>query len=261
MSHPLLNINVVDQIRLFLTQPRPGRPRGRKTGDYRHLKEKATEMRRRGCSYREIRESLGIPKSTLSGWFEGLLITEEERAALEATKTRNEAKGRAKAVAMIKARHRAARSALVEEAESQIAELAPDHLFVAGVIAYIAEGAKEKPWGKPAMVAFMNSDSRMIQLFLAWLRLLGVPDDQLGFRLSIHETADVAQAHEFWSNVVGVPSEGFYRPTIKKHKPKTVRKNVGDTYHGCLTVSVRKSTNLTRRIEGWFRGIHAQIES
>lgn len=209
--------------------------------------------------YREIRESLGIPKSTLSGWFGDLLLTEEERAALRANQKKNDAKGRAKAHAMVRARNRAARIALVEEAESQIAELTSDHLFVAGVIAYMAEGAKEKPWGKPAMVAFMNSDSRMIQLFLAWLQLLGVPDDQLGFRVSIHETADVAQAHEFWSNVVGVPIEGFYKPTIKKHKPKTVRRNVGNTYHGCLTVTVRKSTNLNRRIEAWFRGIMKRV--
>jgi hypothetical protein len=42
---------------------------------------------------------------------------------------------------------------------------------------------------------------------------------------------------------------------VKRHNPKTVRKNVGDTYHGCLRIDVRRSADLYRRIEGWAEAI------
>ena len=47
------------------------------------------------------------------------------------------------------------------------------------------------------------------------------------------------------------PADQFRTPTLKRHNPKTVRKNIGDDYHGCLRIDVRRSSGLYRRIEGW----------
>jgi len=47
-------------------------------------------------------------------------------------------------------------------------------------------------------------------------------------------------------------------PTLKRHNPKTVRKNVGDSYRGCLRINVRRSSGLYRRIEGWARAAMSQ---
>jgi len=41
----------------------------------------------------------------------------------------------------------------------------------------------------------------------------------------------------------------------QRHNPKTVRKNTGDEYHGCLRIDVRRSSGLYRRIEGWSAAI------
>ena len=46
------------------------------------------------------------------------------------------------------------------------------------------------------------------------------------------------------------PSQ-FRRPTLKRHNPKTVRKNTGGDYHGCLRIEVLRSSILYRQIEGW----------
>jgi hypothetical protein len=35
-----------------------------------------------------------------------------------------------------------------------------------------------------------------------------------------------------------------------------VRKNVGENYHGCLRIDVRRSAELYHRIEGWAKGYH-----
>ena len=45
--------------------------------------------------------------------------------------------------------------------------------------------------------------------------------------------------------------EQFRRPTLKRHNPKTIRKNTGDDYHGCLVIKVRRSASLYRQIDGW----------
>lgn len=127
------------------------------------------------------------------------------------------------------------------------------------MVAYWAEGCKNKPGQQRRVMKFINSDPAMVILFLRWLDLLGVPRDAATFRVAIHETADLPAALRFWSGVVGVPSSRFKRSTLKRHNPKTVRKNVGADYHGCLRVEVRKSTDLNSQVQGWFAGIVANL--
>ena len=163
--------------------------------------------------------------------------------------------GRARTIEALRGRRKARQEHTSKAAESQIQELAESELFVAGVVAYWAEGAKGKPWSRSPSVLFVNSDSGMIRLFLAWLQLLGIGPERWAFRVSIHESADVEAAVTYWAGVVGVPASQFQSPSLKRHNPKTVRKNVGADYHGCLIVTVRRSTELGRQIAGWFEGL------
>ncbi|HEX2119245.1 MAG TPA: hypothetical protein VHF91_08675 [Acidimicrobiales bacterium] len=220
------------------------------------LREMAVAMRKEGRSYREIREVVAVSKSTLSLWLRDVPLTEEQQLALAlrgpaATTARWEA-NRAN-----KARHRLRVQA---EARAQIAELSESELFVAGVVAYWAEGTKNKPWRHGQSVKFMNSDPQMIRLFLAWLRLIGVPLDRLIFRVHIHQSADVVEAVTFWSDVVGAPMTQFRKCTIKTHNPKTIRRNVGAGYHGCLLVYVRNSAELNLQIDGWCQGLASAVQ-
>lgn len=215
------------------------------------LRAQAVAMRREGRSYREIGAVVGVAKSTLSLWLRDVPLTEEQQRALELRGPRGMSR-RARAIRASAAERRARIHA---EARDQVSELSESELFVAGVVAYWAEGSKNKPWRTGARVAFLNSDPAMIRLFLRWLRLLGIEEDRVQFRLNIHESADVARAEQFWADVVGVDTASFDRTTLKRHNPLTVRKNVGDGYVGCLCVSVRRSTDLNLRIAGWFDGI------
>ena len=63
----------------------------------------------------------------------------------------------------------------------------------------------------------------------------------------------MAAAEQFWLTVTGAHPSQFYKAVLKTHNPKTVRKNVGDGYHGCLRVDVMQSADLYRKIEGWVR--------
>ncbi len=120
---------------------------------------------------------------------------------------------------------------------------------------YWAEGAKSKPYRPSEKVIFVNSDPRMIRVYLGWLSHLGVTPDRLAFHVMIHESADIAAAEHYWADLVGVSVDQLGKTTIKKHNPKTVRKNVGEDYRGCLTVRARQGAELYRRIEGWWDGI------
>jgi hypothetical protein len=71
------------------------------------------------------------------------------------------------------------------------------------------------------------------------------------FQICIHETADLAAAQRFWVETIGIEGAQFNRPLIKRHKPRTVRKNTGSDYHGCLRIQVRRSIQLYRQVEGW----------
>ncbi|HYZ11282.1 MAG TPA: helix-turn-helix domain-containing protein [Actinomycetota bacterium] len=216
-----------------------------------HVRWRAVELRREGRSYREIEAVLGVSRSSLSLWLKDIPLTEEHRAAL-ADRKRGAVVRRA---AAIRAASRARDRRLVQEAVTQIGQVSDGELFIAGVVAYWAEGAKTKPWGPREGVEFINSDPGMVVLFLRWLDLLGIPRTQLTYRVSIHEAADVDGALRFWSKIVKVPPGDFRRTSLKRHNPRTARKNVGDGSHGCLTVSVKRSTDLNSRIRGWFEGI------
>lgn len=215
------------------------------------LRETAVAMRREGRSYREIREVVGVSKSTLSLWLRAVPLTEEQQRALD-ERAPAAATRRARAIRASAAQRR---SVIQSDAQAQITCLSESELFVAGVVAYWAEGAKNKPWRTGARVAFLNSDPGMIRLFLRWLDLIGVDSERLQFRVQIHESADVRRAEEFWADVVGIPATKLDRTTLKRHNPVTVRKNVSDDYHGCLCVSVRRSATLNLQIAGWFEGI------
>ena len=78
-----------------------------------------------------------------------------------------------------------------------------------------------------------------------------IKEIHLGFRVYIHENADAKAAELFWLEATGAKPEQFLTPTLKRHNPKTVRKNVGETYHGCLRIDVRRSSDLYHKIEGW----------
>jgi hypothetical protein len=64
-------------------------------------------------------------------------------------------------------------------------------------------------------------------------------------------TADLAAAQRFWLETIGIEDAQFSRPLIKRHKPRTVRKNTGAGCHGCLRIQVRRGAQLYQQIEGW----------
>ncbi|MEW2275021.1 hypothetical protein [Streptomyces griseofuscus] len=213
------------------------------------LRSRARELRQQGWTYDRIQVELGCSKSSISLWVRDLPKPERKRSREEASaisrkgwevtlRIRDEERRRTK-----------------EETRLAIGEMSARELFLVGVGLYWAEGGKDKSYARRENVAFVNSDPNMIKVYLAWLRLLGVEPERLRFTVMIHENADVSGAEHFWADLVGADPSSFNKTTLKKHNPKTVRKNTGDDYRGCLVIKVLKGADLYRRIEGSWYGI------
>jgi transcriptional regulator with XRE-family HTH domain len=212
------------------------------------LRASARELRTQGMDYEEIAEALGISKGSVSLWVRDL-PTPARLSYAECRK--RSAEGVRRYWAAERPVREARRAAAREAAAAQIGELTDRELLIAGSIAYWREGAKSKPHRRDDRVAFINSDPSLIRFFLRFLDTAGTPRTDLVFRVFIHEKADVESAQQFWLEVTGAAVHQFLTPTLKRHNPKTIRKNVGENYHGCLRIDVRRSADLYHRIEGW----------
>jgi predicted transcriptional regulator len=219
---------------------------------------KARELRERGLDYKRIAAELGVSKSSISLWLRDM--PRPERLSYEEC-----CKRQAEAVARYWAAERplreAEREAISAAAAEQINTLSERETIIAGAVAYWCEGVKNKPYRRHDRVNFINSDPVMIKFFLRFLDVAGIPRDQVTFRVYVHESADVAAAQRFWLDVTRAHPAQFRSPTLKRHNPRTVRKNTGDDYHGCLRIDVRRSSGLYRQIEGWAAAAMASVDS
>jgi predicted transcriptional regulator len=206
---------------------------------------RARELRVEGLSVPTIAKTLGVARSTVWYWVRDLPIPTFSR---ERWRNQQYWDRERRVRAMVAAQQKL-------DSARQIGSLTVRELLIAGVVAYWCEGAKDKSYARRESLAFINSDAKLVTLWLAFLDGIGVARSRLSFRIQIHETADVAAALDYWSSVVQIPPTQFMRTTLKRHNPQSNRRNIGGDYYGCLVVKVRDSAELYRTIEGWFYGI------
>ena len=212
------------------------------------VRAQARALRERGLAYNEIAAELGVSKSSVSLWVrdlprpEGLSYEECRRRATEGVR---------KYWAAERPLREAERTAVRVAAAHEIGLLSDREILIAGAVAYWCEGGKNKPHRRDDRVSFINSDPALVKFFLRFLDVAGIDPGRLVFRAYIHESADIHAAQRFWLDVTQADPAQFRNPTLKRHNARTVRKNTGDDYRGCLRIDVLSSTELYRKIEGW----------
>ena len=88
-------------------------------------------------------------------------------------------------------------------------------LKIAGIMLYWAEGSKSL--NGFSSVDFCNSDSRMIRLFLEFLRkICGVDEERLRVHLYCYADQDIAEIKKYWANLTKIPLSQFVKPYIRK---------------------------------------------
>ncbi len=201
-------------------------------------------LRASGWSQLEINRKLGVPTSTASDWCRDIIVLPGNVVT---------APGPVRSLTCARREERRARDK--RAAADVVGELTDREVILTAVVAYWCEGSKDKPYDRREWLSFVNSDPGLIRLWMRFLDLMDVAPARRRLRVLIHETGDLVASTAFWSEVAGIPEVEFGRPTIKRHRPKTNRRNVGTDYHGCLCVTVAGSARLYRIVEGLASGV------
>jgi len=206
-------------------------------------KEKAFELRRSIKSYKAIHKELGIPLSTLSGWFKNEEWSTEIRDRLGKEQSLSFPK---KLEAMVKANkerwgkiHQSYRDAAEKEFES----LKDNPLFLAGIMLYWGEGEKKQ---KSSAVRLSNSEPEMIRIFNIFLtKTLKIPQNKIwGWLLLYPDLVDSVQKN-FWSKATGLSLGQFTKSTYIKGRHPSKRLS-----YGVCTIIVRNRA-LKERVLKW----------
>jgi hypothetical protein len=223
-------------------------------------KSQALKLRLSGRSYSEINRLLGIPKATLSGWFNKLELPDKakERIAQRVYKRSVSAilKHNLKQTFVAQQRARNVRNI----AKSEIVDINDRDLFMLGVSLYWAEGYK-----RPIMqngkikthhpVSLSNSDPALIKIYLEFLRkVCHVPETKITGEVRVYEHHNEAYLLSFWNKTTNIPLNQL----------KTVKNGVSISSqrirpyntlpYGTIQIRVN-STELYHRIMGWIEGL------
>lgn len=216
----------------------------------------ARVLRGAGWLLREIAEELEVAEVTVHRWVRDLPIPPRAVHGGSADEIRERSRQSWDRRRLLLDEQRELQ---LSAAAAEVPRITDEMLSLLAAVAYWCEGSKSKPWRRSENLILINSDADVIRLWNEWLRRQGVGPERVRLRLNIHVSGDVEGSTLYWSEIVGRPPSDFQSPTLKKHNPKTVRKNVGKWYHGCLVVSVLQSRDLYRQIEGTWRGIVAGL--
>ncbi len=215
-------------------------------------KELAIQLRKQGKSYSEIRRSIPVAKSTLSIWFREVHLSKRQEQKITTKRIEAQKRG-AEARRTQRIRHSLE---IKKSATQDIKNISERELFLIGVTLYWAEGAKEKEYRPSAITAFSNSDPNMIALFRKWLiKSLKIDEKNLIYELYIHKTADRKTIAEFWKNALDIEIKEIRVYFKKAINNSTNRHNKGEKYFGTLRIKVKRSIDLTRKIDGWIEAI------
>jgi predicted transcriptional regulator len=184
-------------------------------------RDRARELRAQGWTYQQIAAEQGVSTSSCSLWLRHMPHPVFERH-LDGDRWHA-------SWAPVLRRRAADRQQTKLAAAIEMLPLSRRDIILAGAVAYWCEGTKAKVWRKRERLTFVNSDPHLIELFLRFLEAVGVEPHRRGFRVSIHESADLAEAVEYWAAVVGVAPETFAPGHDQAQPSRTNRLNQAES--------------------------------
>jgi hypothetical protein len=172
------------------------------------LKDRAIGLRKQGISIRRIESKLGIPRSTLSGWFRDVVLTEKQKEKLAQDHIAHLKVARKKAVAWHNAQKKARMIEALHQAEKTLASLKTDKkevLDLALAMLYLGEGFKRSDY-----TGIGNSNPLILKFFIAVLRhnyLVKIEDIQC--KLHLRADQDSNSMKRYWSKELQLPLNNF----------------------------------------------------
>lgn len=159
--------------------------------------EEARRLRSSGMTMPDIASRLGVSRSSVSLWTRDVPFAAGARRSLVRAGPNRLQQAKAAEIA-----------ATAAEGITRIGPLTDRDLLVAGTALYAGEGSKAD-----GRVKLANSDPKMIQLHLRWLRrFFDIDEERLRVHLYLHEGLDLDEAMRFWSELTDIPLTRFIRP-------------------------------------------------
>lgn len=190
--------------------------------------ENVLVLRAKGFSIKELSRKFNISVDTVSRWCSKVSLNSKAQKILKNKKRLGQLKGldilnQRNVKKLEKVKNNAVKT--IDKASFQLS----DQKILCSML-YWAEGAKSRH----DLLTFINSDPKMIKLFLKFLRNC-FPLDESKFRilLHLHQYHNEAEIKNFWSKVTGVPITQFNKSFRKENTKNRTRKN----YMG--TISLR----------------------
>lgn len=219
----------------------------------------AFKLRLSGKSYSEIQKTLSVPKSTLSGWFSGLVLSVEKREALAKRAHKKSIAGLLKRNRnqTFLARQRA--EFIRQEAAKEIRNFDSNDLLLSGAMLYWAEGYKRVKvvYGREVTnhpVSLTNSDPLLVRLFLRFLReYCLVPNEKIKAGVRIFPHQNEQEILKYWREVTKILPQNFGKVYRGISKSSQGKRPYNQLVHGVIQVVVA-DTKLFHRIMGYIEG-------
>ena len=214
----------------------------------RELKLKAVDLRKQGFSYTDIKEKIGVSKSTLSDWLKDLpykpndsVLRKFERARALSSQAR------------IKVRIESEKNAQAIALKDVGEKMSSRDLLFFGLGLYMGEGSKSD------MVSLANSDLEVIKLAIVWLKkAYGLRNHNFSIRIHLYPDSDIPKCLDYWARNTGLPLSQFHKVSIDRRTGK-MKKHQGKLPYGTAHLTVKCWGNdkfgvfLRRRILGAIR--------
>jgi hypothetical protein len=171
-------------------------------------KQKAIVLRGKGYSYSQIKQKLGINKSTLSSWLSSMPLSEKRIREL-----RDFSPQRIERYRNTMQKKRDFKNKIAyEDIKKRIGKISDREFLIAGFFLYWAEGSKTKTFS----IGLTNTNPRMLVLFIKWLQFFNVPKSKLKIHLHLYSDMNIKKQMNYWSKTLNIPINQFRKPYIKK---------------------------------------------
>lgn len=222
------------------------------------------KLRIKGHSYNEIRDKLGIPKSTLRTWFADLVLSNDARARLNSRiKAGGLALIRRNKMQTHHARQRAEQ--IKQKAEREIPAIDKSMLQVIGAVLYWAEGYKRVKIrdGRALtshVISFVNSDPDMVRTFVRFAKeILDVPAERMCVFMRLYDHINEKDARKYWREVTGLPESAFRKTTNMVSIASQRKRPFNRLPFGTVQIQIAQ-TEKFYQIMGWIEGVKNQLK-
>lgn len=202
--------------------------------NWKHLKPEALKMRRQGLSIRAVENILGIPRSTLSGWYRQIKLSIPQQKQLHKEWRAALTKAREKAVLWHNTQKAERLGIAVAHATSTLRKLNTEQKEIIELtlaMLYWGEGNKTERG-----LVLGNSNPEILKFFMSGLKMVyGINPEKMRYELHIRSDQNPGQTINYWSRILDVSKNRFKGVYIDQ---RTIGKKTYASYYGVCVVSL-----------------------